>query len=106
MAFGQVQDASRIGASLRPVRGRFSKLRERIVEACLLAAASSAVVITAAIVAILLYESSTFFAHVSLVEFFTDTEWTPLFPNPRYGILPPDSGPLTHSLDTGSTPFR
>ncbi len=98
MAVSTAQGAESIRASLRPVRGRWSKLRERMVEVCLFAAASSAVLITAAIVAILLYESSSFFSRVSLVEFFTGTQWTPLFENPRYGILPLVSGTLTTSL--------
>ncbi|PKM14629.1 MAG: phosphate ABC transporter permease subunit PstC [Gammaproteobacteria bacterium HGW-Gammaproteobacteria-2] len=98
MAVGTVQDASQMKTLLRPVRSRWSKLRERMVEACLFAAASSAVLITAAIVMILLYESSSFFAHVSLVDFLTDTQWTPLFENPRYGILPLVAGTLTTSL--------
>ncbi|PIQ38525.1 MAG: phosphate ABC transporter permease subunit PstC [Lysobacterales bacterium CG17_big_fil_post_rev_8_21_14_2_50_64_11] len=98
MAMGAVQGVVAVGASLRPVRGRWSKLRERMVEVCLFAAALSAVLITAAIVAILLYESSSFFAHVSLREFFTGTQWTPLFENPQYGILPLVAGTLTTSL--------
>jgi phosphate transport system permease protein len=40
------------------------------------------------IVGILLYESFTFFEHVSIVEFLTDTQWTVLFANPHYGIMP------------------
>jgi phosphate transport system permease protein len=37
---------------------------------------------------ILISESVGFFQKVSLVQFLTDTEWTPLFSEPRYGILP------------------
>lgn len=98
MAVSTAQGVLAVGVSLRPVRGRLSKLRERIVEVCLFAAALSAVLITAAIVAILLYESATFFEHVSLLEFFTGTQWTPLFENPQYGILPLVAGTLTTSL--------
>jgi phosphate transport system permease protein len=57
-------------------------------------AALSSVLITVGIVAILLYESFTFFRHVSLFEFLTDTLWTPLFSVPRYGILPLVAGTL------------
>ena len=47
---------------------------------------------------ILVYESLGFFRQVSIVEFLTDTMWTPLFANPRYGILPLLSGTLTSTL--------
>ena len=58
------------------------------------AAAASSIAVTIGIVGILVFESATFFAHVSLIEFLTDTMWTPLFANPRYGILPLVSGTL------------
>ncbi len=77
---------------------RFRRTSESIIEALLLLAALSAVAITIAIVSILIHESSAFFAHVSLWTFLTDTQWTPLFENPRYGILPLLSGTLTTSM--------
>jgi phosphate transport system permease protein len=46
-------------------------------------------------VCILVYESIGFFEHVSLVDFLTDTQWTPLFADAHYGILPLVSGTLT-----------
>lgn len=73
-------------------------MQERAIEALLFLAALSAVLITAAIVVILLRESSTFFAHVSLREFLTGSEWTPLFENPKYGIAPLVAGTITTSL--------
>jgi len=51
-------------------------------------AASASIFITVAIVYILISESVAFFAEVSLLEFLTAKEWTPLFTNARYGILP------------------
>jgi phosphate transport system permease protein len=51
-------------------------------------AALSSIAITMGIVGILLYEASTFFRHVGVTEFLTDTLWTPLFAQPRYGIMP------------------
>jgi len=53
---------------------------------------------TLAIVAILVYESSGFFKHVSLKEFLTDTQWTPLFAEAHYGILPLVAGTLTTTM--------
>ncbi|HKU16396.1 MAG TPA: phosphate ABC transporter permease subunit PstC [Steroidobacteraceae bacterium] len=77
---------------------RYRKVRDRIVEGLLLAAGLVAVFTTLAIVTILLYESSAFFEHVSLVEFFTDTLWTPLFADAHYGILPLVAGTLTTTM--------
>jgi phosphate transport system permease protein len=64
------------------------RLTDRGVGLILLLAALSSIAITVGIVAILLYESATFFSHVSVREFLTDTTWSPLFADPHYGILP------------------
>jgi phosphate transport system permease protein len=40
------------------------------------------------IFAVLFSQSWQFFQHVSVWDFATGTEWTPLFENPQYGILP------------------
>jgi phosphate transport system permease protein len=69
--------------------------KERIVEALLAAAALSSVGITLGIVGILLYESAVFFRSVSPVDFLTDTQWTPLFADAHYGILPLLAGTVT-----------
>lgn len=83
----------------RPVPSRFAyqarrHLAERLIQAVLFVSAFSAVAVTIAIVVILVYESLGFFAHVSLWDFLTDTEWTPLFSIKRYGILPLVAGTL------------
>lgn len=72
-------------------------VRERIIELILMVAALSAVVTTFAIVGVLIYESLAFFEHVSIVDFITDTQWTPLFEDAHYGILPLIAGTLTTS---------
>ncbi len=69
-------------------RVRHRDLVERMIEGVLFACAASAVAVTTAIVVVLLYESAAFFTHVSIADFLTDTMWTPLFAEPRYGILP------------------
>jgi phosphate transport system permease protein len=74
---------------------RYRKLRDRLVELVLLAAGLVAVFTTVAIVVILVYESSFFFEHVSIRDFLTDTMWTPLFADARYGVLPLVAGTLT-----------
>jgi phosphate transport system permease protein len=74
---------------------RYRKSRDRIIELILLSAGLVAVFTTAAIVFVLFYESSYFFEHVSVKDFLTDTMWTPLFADARYGILPLVAGTLT-----------
>ncbi|MBX9775258.1 MAG: phosphate ABC transporter permease subunit PstC [Xanthobacteraceae bacterium] len=78
-------------------RGR-QRIRERLIEGLLFVAAASSVAVTIAIVAVLVYESWNFFQHVPLWNFLTDTVWTPLFDNPRYGILPLLNGTLLSTL--------
>lgn len=73
----------------------FRHTKERVIEFILFLAGLSAVLTTIAIICILLYESAVFFKHVSVVEFLTGTVWTPLFDNPKFGILPLVSGTLT-----------
>ncbi len=67
---------------------RWRRLRERFIESLLLLAACSSILVTVGIVVILVVESIPFFENVSIVEFFTETQWTPLFANPKFGILP------------------
>lgn len=69
-------------------------LPERLIQAVLFLAAFSAVAVTLAIVVILVYESLGFFKQVSIVEFLTDTEWTPLFSVKHFGVLPLVAGTL------------
>jgi len=73
------------------------KLRERAIELTLFLCALFSVAITLGIAWVLLYESWQFFEKVSLVDFLTDTQWTVLFENPRYGILPLVTGTLVTS---------
>src|SRR3712207_5276539 len=77
---------------------RIARLRERLIESLLFVCAASSVLVTLGIVCVLLFESLSFFAHVSIVTFLTDTMWTPLFSEPRYGILPLLGGTLLSTL--------
>jgi phosphate transport system permease protein len=65
-----------------------SRTLERIVEHALLLCAGLSVLTTAGIVVVLLVETVEFFREVPVVEFLTGTEWTPLFANQRFGVLP------------------
>lgn len=81
---------SRLGiltSSNHPMR-RLRRLKERLIETLLFAAAASSVFVTMGIVWILISESIPFFEHVTFWEFLTGTEWTPLFENAKYGVLP------------------
>ena len=64
----------------------------------LLLAALFSVGVTIAIVVMLVKESLVFFQHVSVWEFLTGTQWTPLFDDAKYGILPLLSGTLVSSM--------
>jgi phosphate transport system permease protein len=81
----------------RLARKRMRQLKERAIEAVLFLAASVSVVTTVGIVAILFTESFSFFQQVRLADFLTDTQWTPLFADAHYGILPLLSGTLVTS---------
>jgi phosphate transport system permease protein len=73
------------------------KRRERAIEAVLLAAACVSVFTTLGIVYILVRESLSFFSHVPLWSFLTDTQWTPLFDDAHFGIMVLMSGTVTSS---------
>ncbi len=73
------------------------RLGERVIEALLFLSALSSVGITVGIVGILLYESLVFFKQVSLIDFLTDTQWTVLFADPHYGIMPLVTGTIVTS---------
>ncbi len=80
--------------SATSLRARVRHLRERVIEGLLFLAALSSVAITVGIVGVLVYESAGFFAQVSIVDFLTDSQWTPLFDDAHYGILPLLAGTL------------
>ncbi len=61
---------------------------ERLIQVALLGAATVSILTTAGIVFSLLFETIAFFSEVSIVEFLTETEWTPLFSIKKYGIWP------------------
>lgn len=56
------------------------------------------IITTAGIVWVLVSESFSFFADVSIVDFLTDTQWTPLFADKHFGILPLVTGTLLTTL--------
>ena len=68
------------------------KLKEKIIETVLKLCASITLFTTIGIIVVLLFESITFFKDVSIVDFLTDTKWTPLFSEKHFGILALVSG--------------
>lgn len=58
-------------------------------------AAAASILVTVGIVYVLISESLPFFRHVPLSDFLTDTEWTPVFANARFGIMTLVSATLT-----------
>jgi phosphate transport system permease protein len=61
---------------------------EWIIERLLFLCASVSVLTTVGIIVVLSVETYEFLREVSIVEFLTGTEWTPLFANQRFGVLP------------------
>jgi phosphate transport system permease protein len=100
-------DVTATNARLGARRGRIAadevflkrrRLLGAVVGAVLFVTAAISVLTTAGIVYVLLSESLKFFAEVSLWTFLTDTEWTPVFENPKFGIITLLSGTLVSSL--------
>jgi phosphate transport system permease protein len=83
-------------------RRDFTKKRPRLlesgIEGLLFLCAVACVGVTVAILYVLVSESANFFAKVPFLDFVTDTVWSPLFENPRYGIAPLMAGTLLSTL--------
>lgn len=88
--------AARRVVEARKKRARY--LKETTIEWILFAAAFVSVFTTAGIVYVLVSESVSFFQQVSIVDFLTDTQWTPLFADQHFGIMVLLSGTLTSSF--------
>ena len=67
---------------------RFQRIKERLIEGALFVSALFSVFITFGIVAVLFFETFEFFKEVSIIAFLTDTQWTPLFTEKHFGVLP------------------
>lgn len=79
-------------------RSPITKAREKVIETLLFLAAASSVLITLGIVGVLVFESLSFFQNVSIWTFLTDTQWTPLFEDAHYGIMPLVAGTLVTTV--------
>lgn len=87
---------------MAPQSRDFSKRHFRPVdsgmELLLFIAAATSVLITVGILYVLFSGSAHFFEKVPLTQFLTETEWTPLFAHPKYGIAPLLCGTLVSTL--------
>ncbi len=72
----------------------FRSPKERAVEYALGFCTLVSVLTTLGIAAVLIFESLNFFAEVSIIEFLTETRWTPQFTEKHFGIWPLLSGTL------------
>ena len=95
---GDFSAAPQSGAMTARLAYRRARIvREKLIELLLFLAALVSVVTTVGIVYVLVKESVVFFTHVSLWDFLTDTQWTPLFDDAHFGIMVLLSGTLTSS---------
>src|SRR3989338_8629825 len=65
-----------------------TKTLEWIIERVLFLCAALSVLTTGGIIFVLALETVAFLREVPVLEFLTGTEWTPLFANPQFGVLP------------------
>ncbi|MBA2406410.1 MAG: phosphate ABC transporter permease subunit PstC [Chitinophagales bacterium] len=79
-------------------RDTYVVTREKVVHVILLMCALVSVFTTLGIILVLLFQTLEFFKEVPLLDFLTDTQWTPLFQDKHFGILPLLSGTLLTSL--------
>src|SRR5688572_14871603 len=64
------------------------RLKEKLIEFLMMACSFITVLTTISIIIILAIDSFEFFQEVSIKEFFTSKQWTPLFSEKHFGILP------------------
>ncbi len=79
------------GVSLARGRPRYG---ERVISGILLAAAAVSILTTFGIVISLLVPTIEFFTEVPVLDFLLGTQWTPLFADGQFGVLPLVSGTL------------
>lgn len=68
------------------------RISEGSIKGVLFLCAALSIFTTVGIIAVLFFETVEFFKEVSILDFLTDTQWTPLFVDKHFGILPLLSG--------------
>ena len=74
------------------------KYKEKMIEFFLKLTALVTILTTIGIIWVLLSESISFFKEVSILEFLTDNQWTPLFARKHFGIMPLISGTILTTI--------
>jgi phosphate transport system permease protein len=90
------------GAVTRGTSSRRRNVQEQAIHVALLLCASVTVLTTIGIIATLLSQSLGFFREVSVWEFLTGTQWTPLFRPQHFGVLPLISGTVLVAAIAGA----
>jgi len=70
------------------------RAKEKLIEVIMMCCSFVTVLTTISIILVLSVDTVKFFSEVSIIVFFTDTQWTPLFSDKHFGILPLLSGTL------------
>jgi phosphate transport system permease protein len=64
------------------------RTKENMIEGVMMLCSFVTILTTLSIIIILAVDTFKFFGEVSVIDFFTDTQWTPLFSEKHFGILP------------------
>lgn len=88
MSSSAVQSAWRDSAPARSLQADSPRYGEKAIVLLLFLTAAVSVAVTTAIVIALFQPLPGFFAQISIVEFFTETEWSPGYSDPKYGVWP------------------
>lgn len=80
------------------MRKSFIRKKEKAIEIIFGASSLVSVLTTIGIIFVLAVDSFKFFNEVSIIDFLTDKEWTPLFENKHFGILPLLAGTLLTTI--------
>src|SRR3954469_26049153 len=72
----------------------YIRRKERWIEIIMMCCSFVTILTTIGIILVLTIETFHFFSEVSVIDFLTDTQWTPLFSEKHFGILPLLSGTL------------
>jgi phosphate transport system permease protein len=79
------------------MRRRARAVAEFFIERTLFLCAAGSILVTVGIILVLVFETATFLREVPITEFLFGTEWTPLFYDRHFGILPLVGGTLLAS---------
>lgn len=88
MSSSSVQSAWSGSAPARSLQADSPRYGEKFIIGVLFLTAAVSIAVTTAIVIALFQPLPSFFSQISVVEFFTETEWSPGYSDPKYGVWP------------------